>query len=104
MLVGAGTGIVEDILLGTLLGMNGFKKTLLGYLVGNVGSMFMLNQTIPRFGILFLATFLDPLAELGLSAALGRSFVFPGLLDLGERALGTGVVGLLFFWLAARLP
>lgn len=104
MLLGAGTGLVEDILLGTLLGMNGFKKTLLGYLVGTVGSLFMLNQTIPRFGILFLATFLDPLAELGLSAALGRSFVFPGLLDLGERALGTGVVGLLFFWLAARIP
>ena len=104
MIVGSSTGLVEDALLGGLLGMNGFKKTLIGYLVGSFGTLFMLNQALPRFGILFLATFLDPIAELGLSAALGRGFTFPGLLDLLQKAIGNGVLGLMFFWAASRLP
>ena len=104
MLMGTGAGLVEDSLVGAILGLNGFKKTLIGYLVGSVGSLFMLNQAIPRFGILFAATLLDPVAELGLSAAMGRAFEFPGALDLLQRALGNGVVGLLVFWGAARIP
>ena len=104
MMMGSGAGLVQDSLVGSLLGLNGFKKTLIGYLVGSVGSLFMLNQAIPRFGILFGATFLDPLTELVVSVALGRSFVFPALSDLVQLGLGNGVVGLLVFWIAARLP
>ena len=104
MVMGTGAGLVQDALVGTILGLNGFKKTLLGYLVGSVGSLFMLNQAIPRFGILFVATLLDPVAELGLSAAMGRAYDFPGAVDLLQRGLGNGVFGLLFFWIAARLP
>jgi rod shape-determining protein MreD len=104
MAMGTGAGLVEDALVGSILGMNGFKKTLIGYLVGTIGSLFMLNQAIPRFGILFAATVFDPLAEWGLSVAVGRGFVFPGTLHLLERGLGNGVLGLLFFWVASRLP
>ncbi len=104
MVMGTGAGLVEDSLVGSLLGLNGFKKTLIGYLVGSIGSLFMLNQAIPRFGILFAATFVDPLAELVLSIALGKSFVFPGMLDLLQLGLGNGIVGLLVFWIAARIP
>ena len=104
MLMGTGAGLMEDSLLGSVLGMNGFKKTLIGYLVGTFGSLFMLNQTIPRFGILFAATALDPLTELGLSMAMGRSFAFPDSIELLQRGLGNGVLGLVFFWVAMRLP
>ena len=104
MMMGTGAGLVEDCILGSVLGMNGFKKTLIGYLVGSFGSLFMLNQPVPRFGILFAATALDPLAELGLSLAMGQNFVVPGTLDLLQRGLGNGVLGLLFFWVAGRLP
>lgn len=104
MIMGASAGLVEDSLLGAILGLNGFKKTLIAYLVGSVGSLFMLNQAIPRFGILFVASLLDPLVELALSAAVGQSFNFPGAWDLLRRGLGNGVFGLLFFWVAARLP
>src|SRR5262245_6949858 len=104
MFMGTGAGLMEDSLLGPVLGMNGFKKTLIGYLVGSFGSLFMLNQTIPRFGILFAATTLDPLTELGLSLAMGRNYVFPQSLDLLQRGLGNGALGLLVFWAAARLP
>ncbi len=104
MMVGTSAGLVEDSLFHMILGMNGFKKTLIGYLVGSFGSLFMLNQPIPRFGILFAATVLDPVAEWGLSVATGLSFNFPETLDLLQRGLSNGVLGLLFFWVAARLP
>ncbi len=104
MVMGTGAGLVEDSLFGAILGLNGFKKTLLGYLVGTVGSLFMLNQTIPRFGILFVATLIDPLAEMLLSLTLGQRFLFPGISELLQQGLGNGLVGLLVFWIAARVP
>ena len=104
MVLGAGAGLVQDALTDAVLGLNGFKKTLLAYLVGTLGSLFMLNQTVPRFGILFASAFFDPLTELGLSLAMGQHFVFPGPWELFQRGLGSGVVGLLAFWLAARIP
>ena len=102
MIMGTGAGLMQDALLRVVLGMNGFKKTLIGYLVGSIGSLFMLSQPIPRFALLFAATILDPLAELGLSVVIGQSFVFPQTLDLLQRGLGNGAVGLLIFWGARR--
>ena len=104
MAMGTGAGLVEDSLLGALLGLNGFKKTLIAYLVGSVGSLFMLNQAIPRFGILFAATLVDPLAEWIVCAALGRAFAFPDAPALLQLGLGNAVVGLLVFWIAAKIP
>ena len=83
--------------------MNGFKKTLIGYLAGSIGSLFMLNQPLPRFALLFVVTVLDPLADLGLSSVIGRSFVFPETWVVLQRGLGNGVIGLLAFWAAARV-
>jgi rod shape-determining protein MreD len=104
MLMGTGVGLVQDSLIGTILGIGGFKKTLIAYLIGTLGSLFMLNQAIPRFGILVAATLVDPVAELGLSLALGQAFLFPGPWELLQRGLGNGIAGLLVFWVAARLP
>ena len=104
MVMGAGAGLVQDALVGSILGLNGFKKTLIGYLVGAFGSLFMLNQALPRFAILFVATCLDPVTEFGLSMVMGQSFVFPGAWALVQKGLGNGLLGLLVFWIAARLP
>ncbi len=103
MLMGSAAGLVQDSLLHVVLGMNGFKKTLIGYLAGSIGSLFMLNQPLPRFALLFIVTILDPLADLGLSSVVGQSFIFPETWVVLQRGLGTGVVGLLAFWAAARL-
>ena len=104
MVMGTGAGLVQDALVGSILGLNGFKKTLIGYLVGTLGSLFMLNQAIPRFSILFAATLIDPASEFGLSLVMGQSFVFPGVWELVQRGLGNGLLGLLTFWIAARMP
>ena len=104
MLMGTGAGLVQDSLLGAILGLGGFKKTLMAYLIGSHGSLFMQNLAFPRIGILVAATILDPLTELGLSVALGQGFLFPGPSELLQRGLGNGIIGLLVFWIAAKLP
>lgn len=104
MLVGGGAGLLQDALTGVVLGLNGFKKTLLSFLVGTLGSLFMLNQTVPRFSILFAAAIFDPLATWALSLAMGQQFVFPAPVDLVLLGIGNGVLGLAAFWIAARLP
>ena len=104
MLIGGGAGLLQDALTGVVLGLNGFKKTLLGFLVGTLGSLFMLNQTIPRFSILFAAAIFDPIAEWTLSLAMGQHYVFPAPLDLVLIGIGNGILGLAAFWIAARVP
>jgi rod shape-determining protein MreD len=104
VVLGSAAGLLQDALTGVVLGLNGFKKTLLAYLVGTLGSLFMLNQPVPRFGILFAAAFFDPIASLLLSLAMGQHHVFPGFGDLVVRGLTNGLVGLVTFWVAGRLP
>ena len=104
LVLGCSAGLVQDALVDAILGLNGFKKTLLAYLVGTLGSLFMLNQTLPRFAILFSTAFFEPLSDLGLALAMGQHFLFPSPWDLLQRGLGNGLVGLLAFWVAARIP
>lgn len=104
MLIGGGAGLLQDALTGIVLGLNGFKKTLLGFLVGTLGSLFMLNQPVPRFSILFAAAIFDPLAGWALSLAMGQHFVFPAPMDLALLGMGNGILGLAAFWVAARVP
>lgn len=104
VVLGSVTGLLQDSLTGVVLGLNGFKKTLLAYLTGALGSLFMFNQPVPRFGILFAAAFFDPIASLLLSLAMGQQHSFPGFGDLALRGLANGVIGLVTFWVAARVP
>jgi len=53
-----------------------FKKTLIGYLVGSFGSLFMLNQPIRGSAYCFAATVFDP-SRLGLSLAMGGASSSP---------------------------
>lgn len=103
MFMGTSAGLVEDLLTHTMLGVNAFKKTLVGYLMGALGTFFMLNQPLPRFGILFLATLLEALTEVGLVLVLGRNPVPPAAGDLIRLGLGNGLAGILLYWLVKKL-
>ena len=104
ILLGSTAGLTQDALTGVVLGFNGFKKTLLAYLVGSLGSLFMVQQGLARVGVLFAAAFYDALASFGLSLAMGQHDVFPPLSVLLVRGAVNGVLGLLAFWVAARIP
>jgi rod shape-determining protein MreD len=103
MFMGTTAGLVEDLLCHTVLGMNAFKKTLVGYVMGALGSFFMLSQPLPRFGILFLATILEALTEAALVLVLGQHLVFPRGADLIRLGMGNGLAGILLYWLVSKL-
>jgi len=103
MCMGTTAGLVEDLLTHTVLGMNAFKKTLVGYVMGTLGSFFMLSQPLPRFGVLFLATVLEALTEAGLVLVLGQHVVLPSAGDLIRLGMGNGLVGIFIYWVVGKL-
>lgn len=103
MLAGTSAGLVQDLLTHTFLGMNAFKKTLVGYVMGALGSVFMLNQPLPRFGILFVATVLETLVEAGLILVLGQHATLPSAGELVRQGLGNGITGSLIYWVVSKL-
>ena len=103
MFMGTTAGLVEDLLTHTVLGMNAFKKTLVGYVMGALGSFFMLSQPLPRFGILFLATVLEALTEASLVLVLGQHLVLPPAGDLIRLGMGNGLAGILIYWMISKL-
>jgi rod shape-determining protein MreD len=103
MMVGAGAGLVQDLFTHTLLGMNAFKKTLVGYLLGALGSMFVLSQPLPRFGVLCLATLLEALIEAGLYLVLGQHAGFPSPGELIRLGIGNGIIGTILYWIVSRM-
>ena len=103
MVMGTTAGLVEDLFAHTFLGMNAFKKTLVGYLMGMLGSFFMLSQPLPRFGVLVVATLLEAITEAGLVLVLGQNLVLPTATDLLRLSLGNGIAGILGYWLVSKL-
>lgn len=103
MLLGATAGLLQDAVVHTFLGMNAFKKTLIGYLAGSLGSVLVLSQPLPRFAVLFVATILEALTETALHLVLGQNARVPTVGNLIRLGLGNGVVGTLIFWVISRL-
>ena len=48
LLAGSVGGLVQDALAGGIVGVGGFSKTLVGFLVGLLGAQFIVAQSLPR--------------------------------------------------------
>jgi rod shape-determining protein MreD len=103
MLIGTSAGFIEDVFTHAILGVNAFKKTLVGYLMGTLGSVFMLNQPLPRLGILFAATLLEAFTEVGLYLILGQRAILPSAGTLIRQGIGNGIWGALIFWIVSKV-
>ena len=51
-------GLMQDALAGGIVGIGGFAKTLVGFLVGWLGAQFIVSQPLPRFVMFVAATIL----------------------------------------------
>ena len=78
--IGSALGLMQDSLSGAILGVNGFSKTLIGFLAASAGSRFDVDQPIVRVLALVLFTFADGVLRILLAAVVhpgAESFV-PG--------------------------
>ena len=99
--IGALGGLVQDVLGSHYLGFYAFVKTAVAYLVGGLGSKFILQQPFPQVLALFLATVLDAMLAMLLSTMVGLSPPFSAG-RLVQRAVLNSVLGLIVFRLAGR--
>ena len=102
LLAGTAGGLAQDALGGGLVGVGGFAKTLVGFLVGVVGSQFIVAQSLTRFVVFFAATMMHAACFYGLYALIEpRGFPVIAVLT---QAIGNGVVGVAAFQVAAMTP
>jgi cell shape-determining protein MreD len=93
MLVGCAAGLVHDAWFQAgAFGISGFKKTLVGWALGGLGSRFDLNSTPSRFTLGAVASLSDSLLDLGLRRLLDQSSAAPRPLEIVVKALVTGAL------------
>jgi rod shape-determining protein MreD len=104
--IGSGLGLMQDGLSGSILGTNGFSKTLFGFLAASAGSKFNVDQPITRGLALFLFTLGDGLlvSMLGLMVRSVSNTTYSGALGGGllSATLNT-LLGLIIFAYRDRL-
>ena len=107
LLAGTVGGLVQDALAGGIVGVGGFSKTLVGFVVGLLGAQFIVAQSLPRLIMFVSGTLMHELCYQALyaivesrpfqmhwSAALIQAAVnaFVGILAFAVVESGPGLV------------
>jgi rod shape-determining protein MreD len=100
MLVGTAGGLVQDALVGNLVGPSAFSKTLIGFLVGRLGMRFELQQTLPYLACVAGATLLQVATFHALHLVLGLSAEFPATGAIATQVAVNSVAGTIAFAVA----
>jgi rod shape-determining protein MreD len=98
MFAGCAAGLLQDSWFQlTVFGLNGFKKTAIGWFLGGFGSRFDLNRQGVRMACGALASIADSLMDIGLRRLLDQKQPPPNLVEILMRAVVVGMaVGALF--------
>ena len=72
LMAGTVGGLVQDALAGGIVGVGGFSKTLVGFLVGLLGAQFIVAQSLPRFVMFVTGTIVHELCYQALFALVER--------------------------------
>lgn len=103
MLVGALGGWIQDIQFGgSVLGLSGLTRVLIGFAVGTAGMRFHLTEPAPRALVLFLAALADGLVFGALASAFEIGVTRLSPLAMLARAGVNATVGVLLFELVDR--
>lgn len=104
LFAGVAGGLVQDALAGGIIGIGSLSKSVTGFLVGVLGTQFIVSQPFPRFVMFIGATILHDLCYQGLFALVEfRPFTLP-LSTLALQALINAVVGVLAFQVVEGTP
>ena len=104
LVTGTAGGLVQDALAGGIIGIGGFAKTLVGFMVGVLGAQFIVTRPIPRFVMFLGATAVHEVCFQALYAVVeSRSFRVPYSPTV-TQGLVNAVVGVLAFQLVEQGP
>jgi rod shape-determining protein MreD len=104
LLAGSAGGLIQDALAGGIVGIGGFSKTLVGFVVGVLGAQFIVSQALPRLVMFVGGTIIHELCYQSLYALVeARAFRMPWSATL-TQALVNGLIGILAFQLVEAGP
>jgi rod shape-determining protein MreD len=104
LLAGTFAGLAQDALSGSVIGIGGLAKTLVGFLAGIIGTQFIVTASLPRFVVFFAATALHAFIFMGLYVLLDlRQFGTPYAAVAGQ-ATANALIGVVAFQLVELLP
>jgi rod shape-determining protein MreD len=104
MFAGTAGGLVQDALVGGIVGIGSLAKTVVGFLTGVLGAHFIVAQPFPRFVMFVGATLVHELCLQGLYALVeARGFRFDSTAALTQAGLNA-VLGLTAFFVVERGP
>ncbi len=96
MLMGCAAGLFQDAWFQVgVFGLNGFKKTLIGWALGGLGTRFDLNSTPGRLAAGTLCSVADSILDVALRSLLDLNSSMP---DAGQVAIRAITAGLLVAW------
>lgn len=93
MTTGAIAGMGSDIIDRGVLGVGGFAKTLIGYVISTVSIKFPLDNPLARLGIVALASAANTILVVGLYMMLEQSIQHVGTWGEFGKALGLKTLG-----------
>lgn len=98
------TGLAQDVLSGSLLGVNGFANSLVGVVTGFAGQQFIVASFVTRAVVFVLGSVLQGFCVIGLYSLIeGRGLrLVPGVLV--SQALVNAVVGSMAFAMLESFP
>lgn len=102
----AGTvgGLVQDALAGGVIGVGGFSKTLVGFVVGVLGAQFIVSQSLPRLVMFVSGTLIHEVCYQAMYALVeGRAFRVHWSSTLTQAAINA-LVGVLAFAVVENGP
>jgi rod shape-determining protein MreD len=103
MLVGALGGWIQDIQFGgSVLGLSGLTRVMIGFAVGTAGTRFHLSEPGPRALVLFLAALADGLVFSGIASAFEVGVTRLSPLEMLVRAGVNAAAGVVLFELVDR--
>lgn len=104
LLAGSAGGIIQDALAGSIVGVGGLSKTIVGFLVGVLGAQFIVSQPLPRFVMFVAATLVHELCFQALYAVVeSRAFSMHYSATL-TQAVVNGAIGILAFQVVEGAP
>lgn len=97
LMAGTVGGLVQDALAGGIVGVGGFAKTLVGFVIGVLGAQFIVAQSLPRLIMFVSGTLMHELCYQALYAIVeARAFRMHWSAALIQAAVN-GIIGVLAF-------
>jgi rod shape-determining protein MreD len=104
LVAGACAGLAQDALGSGIIGIGGLAKTVVGYIVGQAGTQFIVTGPLQRFVTFMASTILHAVIFMGLNELLGLAhFGFPWGGVLGQ-GVANAVVGIVILQAIELLP